>query len=158
VLDGDHKEQTVLTLVPLLDEICAHPDRVHDLEFGVLTALMAKAASAQNLLAAEALARMIDSRGARPTSGHQSDQGDLISIEAAVPILGRSKNWILRNRNKKHLPFIRQVSDKTLIVSESSLRKWIEGRPVSARTLDTNITDSYNGSYAGQSDQGTPRR
>jgi Helix-turn-helix domain len=142
--------------IPTLDELAMRSDRVHGLAPEVLIALMVKAAAVQNLLAAKALSLTI-ANGAHPPGTRNSDQGDLMSIEAAAAILGRSRNWLLRNRNKKHLPFIRQVSDKTFMVSESSLRKWIEGRPGNARKLDSNITDSYNESHDGPSDQGTPR-
>jgi hypothetical protein len=136
--------------IPSLDEIARDPARLAALPRETIVALLARVNGLQSALAWMLVA---DSRSADPVIS-PSDPRDSITLEAASRILGRSKNWILRNRTKKHLPFIRQVSDKTFMVSESSLRKWIESRK--GRKLDDDITDSYIQSH-GEEDQEASR-
>lgn len=120
--------------LPTLDEIASDPCLAMRLPPRAIAALMAKCGAAQGAIAA---ALVLDSQGQYQLENSASDRNDFITLEAAAAILGRSKNWILRNRIKKSLPFVRQISGKTFMVSESSLRKWIESRPRRSEHLRT---------------------
>jgi len=106
-----------------LDEFMKHLDEV---EPARIPALLAQLAAAQGALAA----RLLASGGnvAHSNSGHR---GKLLDVSQAAEQLGKTADWLYRNKNK--LPFTVRVG-RSLRFSEAGLEKWIRSR--SGREMD----------------------
>jgi hypothetical protein len=115
-----------LPLLPTLDEIAEQPASAGSLPPEILDALMMRCLTAQCAIAAALMAR---SKGSAPQSREQmspempADDIMLKPTEAAT-MLRRKPRWLYRNKNK--LPFVVQVSPRTILCSERGLRQWLK--------------------------------
>jgi hypothetical protein len=105
--------------VPTLDAITSAPD-LAQLPFDALTALRAKAAA--TLAVIESAQLLAVNRPDRKTTKNIEREPMLTADEAAV-LLHKSRRWIYRNAH--HLPFVRRVSRKSILIAESGLRQWL---------------------------------
>jgi hypothetical protein len=60
-----------------------------------------------------------------PPPAEQADEAWSLTIEDMMRMTSKSRRWLFEN---KHLPFIRQVSRKTLVGDKALLKKWIANR------------------------------
>src|ERR1700730_10542173 len=114
-------------LVPSLDEIRRDPSRLTGLPADALAALAGACAAVQAALAAAQLVLITNDwmaarRGHNDESGQPRDDHMLTVYEAAER-LRRKPQWLYRNAN--HLPFVRRISRKSLLVSEASLNAYL---------------------------------
>jgi hypothetical protein len=112
--------------VPTLDEVLRAPQRVTNLPAQVLLGLSAGAAAVQSTLASELLAR-----GATQDQPQQEAAQDdrWLTPEEAAPILRKDRRWIYRNQ--RTLPFVRRISARSLLCSESGIHRWLATRRAS---------------------------
>jgi hypothetical protein len=60
-----------------------------------------------------------------PPPAEPTDEEWNLTIEDMMRMTSKSRRWLFEN---KHLPFIRQVSRKTLVGDRALLKKWIANR------------------------------
>jgi len=115
-------EPVAITAVPTLAELLREPGRVKTLPIGTLLALMAGAASCAAVISAELASRgtLNECRTGEP------EEDRWLTPEEAAPILRRDRRWIYRN--KRHLPFVKKISARSLLCSEAGIRRWIATR------------------------------
>jgi Helix-turn-helix domain len=107
-----------------IDQIAAEPARALGLSVTLIAALItkcsaeqAKLSAAQNALAAA----LLDPRPA----GHQPTIADrMLTTAEAAEMLRRSPRWIYRNADR--LPFVKRISQKSLLCSEAGIKRWLE--------------------------------
>jgi hypothetical protein len=108
--------------IPELDRIAANPRCLAGLSRSAIAGLLVRSAVVQSALTA-ALATA-DSRE-QPVAIAEDDDRMLTPDEAAV-MLRRSRQWIYRNAHR--LPFVRRISRKSLLCSETGMKQWLASR------------------------------
>jgi HD superfamily phosphodiesterase len=105
--------------VPTLDLIASTPDCLDRLPYDALTALRAKAAATLALVeSAQLLAAN------RPNSKGKIIENDkMLTADEAAALLHKDRRWLYRNAHR--LPFVRRVSRKSILISESGLQQWL---------------------------------
>ena len=107
--------------VPTLDEVLRAPKRVTDLPAQVLLGLSAGAAAVQSTLASELLAR-----GSTQDQMEAPQDDRWLTPEEAAPILRKARRWIYRNQ--RILPFVKRISARSLLCSETGIHRWLATR------------------------------
>ncbi|HSY79339.1 MAG TPA: hypothetical protein VK884_07010 [Verrucomicrobiae bacterium] len=82
-----------------------------------IPAALAQLAAAQSTLTARLLIE------AAQAAARQDEETNWLSVEQAAAKVGRSPRWFYRNA--KRLPFIKRLSRKVLLVSESGMMRWV---------------------------------
>ncbi len=108
-------------LRPTLDSVS--PASLEPLDREALHALLMQCTSAQNLIVARLLALPPAVNGAHPDDDHRDEW---LTPKEAAALLRRDLRWIYRR--KKLLPWIRQVSPRSLLCSKRGLDRWLAGR------------------------------
>jgi hypothetical protein len=107
---------TALKPLPSLDALAADPAQAAALEPAQVSAVLIQLASLQAALGASLL-------------NHQApaaaEPDKMLSLEQAGAILQQTPDWIRRHPK---LPFIRRISRKKFLVSESALNRWLANR------------------------------
>lgn len=103
--------------VPSLDQIASDAACLEGLPTHTLHALALKAASVQSAIAAAALV----AGEPRVAGAHTERQ---LNADEIATALGVNRRWVFRHLGQ--LPFIRRVSPKSLVASESALHRWRE--------------------------------
>jgi predicted DNA-binding transcriptional regulator AlpA len=111
-----------LAAVPELDRIAADPRCLVGLSRSAIAGLLLRSAVVQSALTA--VLATADSRE-QPAAIDQDDDRMLTIDEAAV-MLRRSRQWIYRNKHR--LPFVKRLSSKSLLCSESGMKRWLASR------------------------------
>lgn len=112
------------TSVPTVKELARDPSRARGLSSTVIAALLAKcSADLAELSAAQSAlsAALLDSKQAAPP-----EVDDWITVDEAAGVLHHNRRWLYRNA--ANLPFVRRVSRKSLLCSESGIKKWMAAR------------------------------
>jgi excisionase family DNA binding protein len=109
-----------LVALTALDTIAAQPSVLERLPFDTLTALRARAAA--TLAVIESAQLLAINRPDRKTTKNIEREPMLTTDEAAA-LLHKSRRWIYRNAH--HLPFVRRVSRKSILISEPGLQQWL---------------------------------
>jgi hypothetical protein len=108
-----------------LDALLAHPDCCSTLTRAVALDLLTRTTALSAMLTARVLATAHERQNAR----HQielPDAGDLITVAEAAKILRRSRRWIWRQKRK--LPFIHEISPRSLLCSRRGIARWLAAR------------------------------
>jgi hypothetical protein len=107
--------------VPTVKELAQNPARARGLSPTVIAGLLAKCGAdlaelsgAQNALAAA----LLDSKQAPQNTADADDK--MLTADEAAQVLHRDRRWLYRHAGD--LPFVRRVSRKSLLCSESGLR------------------------------------
>lgn len=109
--------------VPTLDQLARDPSAAVGLPAAALAALHAQCTAALSAIGM-ALASVQSSHDANTKA--VGDDGDrLLTVDEAAELLRRDRRWIYRHST---LPFVRRVSRKSLLCSESGIRKWLAAR------------------------------
>jgi hypothetical protein len=110
-----------------LDALLANPDCCSTLTRAVALDLLSRTTS----LAAMLTARVLATASERPHRRHQielPDADDLITVAEAAAILRRSRRWIWRHKRK--LPFIHEISPRSLLCSKRGIANWLAAHAV----------------------------
>jgi hypothetical protein len=114
------KRERELPTPPLLDAIIAAPDCLDRLSYDALTALRAKcAATMVTIESAQLLA--VNRTNVKAIRKIENDK--MLTADEAAALLRKQRRWIYRNADR--LPFVRRVSRKSLLCSESGLQQWL---------------------------------
>jgi len=111
--------QTV-NAVPSLDEIARDPGCIGGLPTRTLAALSSRAVVVQAALAAAQLEAAEISQIRPLQSAPAADR--TLDADGIAEALGRTRRWVFRNAGT--LPFVRRISRKGLVASETALRRW----------------------------------
>lgn len=119
--------------VPTLDMIANASDGLDRLPFETLVALRMKAAAA--LASIESAQLLVVNRPDRKTIG--ADLGetinaggeDMLTVAEAAKLLRRSTRWIWRN--KRRLPFVKEITSRSMLCSKRGVEAWLASRKVS---------------------------
>jgi hypothetical protein len=125
----------VIACVPSLDEIAREPTLAHGLAPEARALLLARCAAA--LAALSASLTVGEERPAAPTrSGTGPEDGRLgrivptadfsLDADEAAAMLRKPRRWLFENAER--LPFVRRISKKTLLCSESGLKRWVQAQ------------------------------
>ncbi len=111
----------ILTPLPTLDELAAHPERVQGLPPAVARELLPRVVGLQTALLAKALTP-------ETANGHleASADGDLLTVGEAAQKLSVSKDWLYRRADT--LPFTVRLGPAHLRFSERGIEKYIRQR------------------------------
>ena len=104
----------------LLEQIVTEPERAAHVSLERIPALLAQLASVQVIL----LSRLAVAPNGSKAPAPPPDDRYLTADEAAA-ILRRSPRWLYR---QKKLPFVRRISRKVILFSESGLRRYMASR------------------------------
>jgi hypothetical protein len=104
---------------PSLDALAADPAKVASLETGQVCVVLTQLAGLQASLAARLLNRQEDDA---------SVPDRMLSLEQAAEVLQQTPEWI--RRHAKRLPFVRRISRKRFLCSETGLNRWLANRKV----------------------------
>jgi hypothetical protein len=106
--------------VPTLDELARDPSAAIGLPSSALAALQTRAAAVLLAIgAALATSTAVDTQPAPPDV--------MLTVDEASARLRRSRQWLYRNA--EHLPFVRRLSRKSLLVSETGLNAYLAAKP-----------------------------
>lgn len=109
---------------PTLDELAAQPDRAMGLSLGLIAALITKCSAEQAKLSAAQNALAVALLDPKP-AGYQTAVADrMLTTAEAAEMLRRSPRWIYRNADR--LPFVKRISQKSLLCSEVGIKRWLE--------------------------------
>jgi hypothetical protein len=108
--------------VPSLDEIADDPSRLQELPGRTLATLAARTAAIQAALAQQQIQLAAEPLRTAPASDRTLD-ADEIAVE-----LGVDRRWVFRYA--KRLPFIKRISRKSLVASESAVKRWREAQKI----------------------------
>ncbi len=111
-----------LTAVPSLDDLARDVTRARGLSAEVRGELIARAAAVTAALAAPMIAEPEPGRTARREQQTPSED-KMLTVDEGAAILRCSPRWIYRHADQ--LPFVHRLSRKSLLCSESGLRKWL---------------------------------
>ena len=114
-----------MVAVPSLDDVARDPGLVTGLPPPVLAALAARCSAAHAIIATEQANQLLTSVGYPGPQPVASDK--MLTVEEASTRLRRSRRWLYRNADR--LPFVRRVSKKSLLVSESGLNAYLAVKP-----------------------------
>src|SRR5581483_4979322 len=106
----------MLTPVPSLDELARDPQKAANLPPGVAAAMLVQAAAVQSVLAA----RIASAETAAPAPAPADPADEMLTPDEAAAILRRSRRWLYRNADR--LPFVKRLSPKSILCSESGIR------------------------------------
>jgi hypothetical protein len=90
--------------------------------------LLTKTAALSSVLTARVLATAHE----RPHPRHHielPDADDLITTDEAAKLLRRSRRWLWRHKRK--LPFIHEISPRSLLCSRRGIARWLAARAAS---------------------------
>jgi hypothetical protein len=107
------------TVIPELDSIAVDPRCVVGLSRSAIAQLLLRASVVQGALAA-ALAEELSRSSEAATADRMLDPDQIAAA------LGQTRRWVFRHAGQ--LPFIRRISRKALVGSESGLRRWREAK------------------------------
>jgi len=114
---GQKTEHTL----PSLDELAENPSQARDLSRQMRSELIVRASALIASLAGPLIAE--------PSSAPVTEAEDeLLTVEEAAMLLRRSRRWLWRH--KKSLPFVRQISGKSLLCSKNDLAAWLATRRI----------------------------
>jgi hypothetical protein len=111
-----------------LDTLLSDPTLTATLSRQSALDLLTKTAALSAVLTARVLATAPE----RPNARHQielPDAGDLITVAEAAATLRRSRRWIWRHKRK--LPFVREISARSLLCSKRGIAAWLSARAAS---------------------------
>jgi hypothetical protein len=100
-----------------LDALVANPALVADLERAQVSAVLIQLAGLQTALGASL-------QNHRSPAAPEPDR--MLSLEQAAAILQQTPEWI--RRHAKRLPFIKRISRKKSLCSETGLNRWLAAR------------------------------
>jgi helix-turn-helix protein len=103
---------------PTLDLVARDPDCLAGQPSEVLVKLMAQIAAAQSAVVARLLAPA--------TGATKAEPDEMLTVQEASKLIRRDRQWIWRH--KKSLPFVKQISGKSLLVSKNGLESWLASR------------------------------
>jgi helix-turn-helix protein len=108
-----------LSTLPTLDDIARDPAQTCALSPKMRSELIVRASAIIALLAAPMIAE--------PSSPPAPEPDDtMLTVEEAAKLIRRDRRWIWRH--KKTLPFVKQISGKSLLVSKRGLERWLASR------------------------------
>jgi hypothetical protein len=105
-------------ILPLLDAIAVDTALADGLPCEALSALMQRCAAVMTALA--------KAHSSQATVQHAAPIDRTLSADEIAEALGRNRRWVFRNACK--LPFVRRISRKCVVGSESGLRRWREAQ------------------------------
>jgi hypothetical protein len=110
---------------PTLDMVLTTPQAAAALDRDTLAQLLAEAAAVQSTLTARLLQAAPVAAANGAGAAHVDDE--LLTVRQAAGLLRREPRWIWRH---KRLPFVRQISSRSLLISRRELEKWLASRRV----------------------------
>jgi hypothetical protein len=85
-----------------------------------IPAVLAQLAAFQTTLAARLMVPAL------PQAKAENDKPDrMLTVDEAAVLLRRSRQWIYRH---SHLPFVKRISRKSLLCSETGVKRWLATR------------------------------
>ncbi len=114
----------MLTPVPSLDELARDPQKAASLPAHALRSLIVRTATLQNLLLAALMTAEAEEPAAAVPAAPETDR--MLTPDEAAAILRRSRRWLYRNADR--LPFVKRLSPKSILCSESGIRRWLATR------------------------------
>jgi predicted DNA-binding transcriptional regulator AlpA len=115
----------MLTSIPTLDEIATDARCLYGLPAGALAALAQRCSAVLLALSSQQLQILANGHVEREAAKSSADDRMLTVDEAAVK-LRHSRQWIYRH--KRTLPFVKQISPRSLLCSESGIDRWLARR------------------------------
>lgn len=112
-----------MVAVPTLDDLALDPGAADALPSQVLVALLGKVKAIAGFLETAIFARLLAQSDVQPNKRDLAPDRTLNADEIAKE-LGVSRRLVFRNKRK--FPFLRQPSPKSLVCSESDLRRWLK--------------------------------
>jgi hypothetical protein len=113
--------------VPTLDQLARDPLCAMGLPVLTLAALQAQIGAAQGALAAAMLSAPSQAvERAVETAAADGLPDRMLTIDEAAARLRKGRQWLYRNA---HLPFVRPISRKSLLVSETGLNAYLAAKP-----------------------------
>jgi predicted DNA-binding transcriptional regulator AlpA len=116
---GAASRYATAALVPELDRIAANPLCVLGLSKSAIAQLLLRASVVQAALTAALAEGLFESSEAEPADR-------MLDADQIAAALGQTRRWVFRNAGQ--LPFIRRISRKSLVGSESELRRWRQAK------------------------------
>jgi hypothetical protein len=104
---------------PTLDELVVDSTRALGLSSDAIAVLMAKNAAVVTALAAA----LAVSKSEKKHKDEPIANDRMLTPNEAASLLRRKPRWIYRNADR--LPFVKRVSAKSLLISETNLQKWL---------------------------------
>jgi hypothetical protein len=71
------------------------------------------------------MGRLLLSASGQPTASPREDE-HMLTVDEAAKVLRRGRQWIYRNAHS--LPFVKRISRKSLLCSETGLKRWLAAR------------------------------
>jgi hypothetical protein len=112
--------------VPTLDELISNPALAQNLQPDILRKLLVRAASVQSVLANQLL--IVGGDDARRES---VEPDEMLTVAEAAKLLRRTARWLWRHQ---HLPFVRRISNRNLLISKNDLTKWLAAQTVTRKS------------------------
>jgi hypothetical protein len=114
-----------LPSIPItIEQIAAEPALALGLSVTVIAALITKCSAEQTKLSAAQNALAVALLDPKP-AGYQTAVADrMLTTAEAAEMLRRSPRWIYRNADR--LPFVKRISQKSLLCSEVGMKRWLE--------------------------------
>jgi hypothetical protein len=106
--------------VPTLDQLARDPSAAVGLPTSALAALHLQCTAA---LSAIGFAWASAGQSGQTPAENRDDR--MLTVDEAAAMLRRDRRWIYRHSN---LPFVRRVSRKSLLCSESGIKKWLAAK------------------------------
>lgn len=107
-----------------LDQILRNPCVADSLPREVWEQLLREAAAVQCTLVAHPPSAASGENSGRASTSEADDK--MLTVEEAAIRLRQSRRWLYRHAS--HLPFVRRLSPRSLLVSEAGLARWLDRR------------------------------